>query len=241
MTSTVATVIEAAPAANLLVTHQHSQADRVDNRITSSGQIQHDGTDRSPVPETETQHDRLASGPSGTAIALIMIPLCLSVLLSSLDLTMVTPAIPSIAAEFQSSSGYIWVGGAFILGSTAVTPVWGSVADIWGRKPIMLIAQAFFFAGSLLCALAPNMDAFIAGRGIQGIGASGMGILVNVIVCDTFSMRDRGLYLAITSVMWAVGTAIGPVLGGVFTTRVHWRWCFWMNCKSCSLDASKFP
>lgn len=226
MASAVAMIIEAAPAASMLDTHRQSQIDRVVNNTNCSDQSQPDSAGNGPVTEAETQQDRLASG---TAIALIMVPLCLSVLLSSLDLTMVTPAIPSIAAEFQSSSGYIWVGGAFILGSTAVTPVWGSVADIWGRKPIMLIAQAFFFAGSLMCALAPNMDSFIAGRGIQGIGASGMGILVNVIVCDTFSMRDRGLYLAITSVMWAVGTAIGPILGGVFTTKAHWRWCFWMN------------
>lgn len=241
MASTVSTIIEAAPAVSMRVTHQNSQADHVVNRINNCGPSQHDSIDHSLVPETETEHDRLASAPSGTAVALIMVPLCLSVLLSSLDLTMVTPAIPSIAAEFQSSSGYIWVGGAFILGSTAVTPVWGSVADIWGRKSIMLIAQAFFFAGSLMCALAPNMDAFIAGRGIQGIGASGMGILVNVIICDTFSMRDRGLYLAITSVMWAVGTAIGPILGGVFTTKVHWRWCFWMNCEILSLIATMSP
>lgn len=232
MASTVATVIEAAPTASIVNTQQQSQMGRLTNSINSSSQSRQDGGNTGPVAGTETQQERLIVKPSGMSIALIMAPLCLSVLLSSLDLTMVTPAIPSIAAEFQSSSGYIWVGGAFILGSTAVTPVWGSVADIWGRKPIMLIAQAFFFAGSLLCALAPNMDAFIAGRGIQGIGASGMGILVNVIICDTFSMRDRGLYLAITSIMWAIGTAIGPVLGGVFTTRAHWRWCFWMNRES---------
>jgi len=168
-----------------------------------------------PEPPTTVQK------PSGTTIALIMTPLCLSVMLSALDLTIVTPAIPAIVGSFKSVTGYIWVGSAFILANTAITPIWGSVADIWGRKPIMLIAVAVFLAGSLLCALAPRMDALIVGRAVQGLGASGMGTMVNVIICDTFSLRDRGLYLAITSIVWAVGSGVGPVLGGVFTTRLE--------------------
>jgi MFS family permease len=157
---------------------------------------------------------------SGSAIALVMTPLCFSVFLSSLDLTIVTPAIPAIVSSFKSVTGYVWIGSAFILASTAITPVWGSVADIWGRKPIILIALALFLGGSLLCALAPQMDSLISGRAIQGLGSSGMGTMVNVIICDTFSLRDRGLYLAITSLVWAVGSAVGPVIGGSFTTRL---------------------
>lgn len=166
---------------------------------------------------------------SATAIALIMLPLCLSVFLSALDLTIVTPAIPTIVRDFHSTTGYVWIGTAFILSSTASTPIWGSVADIWGRKPILLIALTIFLGGSLLCALAPSMHSLIAGRAVQGLGASGMGILVNVIICDSFSLRERGMYLAITSVVWAIGSAIGPVIGGSFTTKVTWRWCFWIN------------
>jgi len=161
------------------------------------------------------------SRPSSRVIVLTMAPLCLSVLLSALDLTIITPAIPAIVATFNSTAGYVWIGSAFVLASTAITPVWGSVADIWGRKPIMLLSMAFFLAGSLLCALAPQMGALIAGRAVQGLGASGMGTMVNVIICDTFSPRDRGLYLAITSVVWAVGSAVGPVIGGSFTTRLE--------------------
>lgn len=161
-----------------------------------------------------------SQGLSLTTIALTIAPLCLSVLLSALDLTIVTPAIPAIVGSFQSSEGYIWVGSAFILAQTAITPVWGSVADIWGRKSIFLISLSLFLTGSLLCALAPAMDVLIAGRAIQGLGASGMGTMVNVIICDMFSLRDRGLYLAITSMVWAIGSAVGPVLGGVFTTRL---------------------
>jgi hypothetical protein len=162
-----------------------------------------------------------ATRPPAPTIALIMIPLCLSVLLSALDLTIVTLAIPTIVTSFQSTSGYVWIGGGFILASTAATPVWGSLADIWGRKPIILTALSLFLAGSLLCALAPHMDALVVGRVVQGLGASGMGTMVNVIICDTFSLRDRGLYLAVTSVVWAVGSAVGPVIGGTFTTRLE--------------------
>ncbi|KAL9105389.1 MAG: hypothetical protein Q9227_009427 [Pyrenula ochraceoflavens] len=169
------------------------------------------------TPEPETANHR----PPATTIILTMTPLCFSVLLSSLDLTIVTPAIPAIVSSFDSVSGYVWIGTAFILASTGITPVWGAVADIWGRRPIILIALTIFLGGSLLCALAPTMDALIAGRTVQGLGASGMGTMVNVIICDTFSLRDRGLYLAITSIVWAAGSAVGPIIGGLFTTKLR--------------------
>ncbi|KAH9897396.1 major facilitator superfamily domain-containing protein [Xylariomycetidae sp. FL2044] len=185
------------------------------------------------APETvgpsSAHHPGVAQNLSGTTVALTMVSLCLSVTLSALDLTIITPAVPAIVADLRSVSGYIWVGSAFILGFTAVTPLWGSVADLWGRKPVILSALALFLAGSLLCALAPHMDALIAGRAVQGLGASGMSVMVNTIICDMFSLRDRGLYLAVTSIVWAVASAVGPVIGGVFATRLGWRWCFWTN------------
>ncbi len=155
-----------------------------------------------------------------STVALTLMSLGLSNLLSALDLTIVTTALPSIVADFQSTAGYIWVGSAFILSYTAITPIWGSVADIWGRKPIILMAVALFLVGSLLCALAPNMDVMIAGRAVQGLGASGMSVLVNIIISDLFPLRDRGLYLAGLSIVWAVGSSVGPLLGGLLTTKL---------------------
>jgi MFS family permease len=199
------------------------------NPETSVSDVLPDSVPTTLPPTTTTDYESSAKKLSATAIALIMLPLCLSVFLSALDLTIITPTIPTIVRGFHSTTGYVWIGSAFILSSTASTPVWGSLADIWGRKPILLIALTIFLGGSLLCALAPSMHSLIAGRAVQGIGSSGMGTTVNIIICDTFSLRDRGLYLAITSVVWAIGSAIGPVIGGSFTTKVSWRWCFWIN------------
>ena len=195
---------------------EHSRAGNTGSAAASA----RSNRDDEPAPVASRENPDSPGKLSRTSVALIMMPLCLSVLLSSIDLTIVTPAIPAIVSSFQSTAGYVWIGSAFVLANTAVTPIWGSVADIWGRKPIMLIAVVIFLGGSLLCALAPQMNALIAGRVVQGLGASGMSTMVNVIICDTFSLRDRGLYLAITSIVWAVGSAIGPVLGGVFTTQV---------------------
>jgi MFS family permease len=97
----------------------------------------------------------------------------------------------------------------------------GNISGLFGAesRSIMLIAVAIFLVGSIVYAPAPKMNALIVGRAIQGLGGSGMGIMVNIIVSDMFSLRDRGLYLAITSLAWAVGSAIGPVLGGVFERK----------------------
>ncbi|RAH85996.1 MFS transporter [Aspergillus japonicus CBS 114.51] len=181
------------------------------------------------TPEISNRSPNDLTRPSKATVTWTMASLCLSVLLSALDLTIVTTAMPSIVGTFQAAAGYTWVGGAYTLANAAVTPVWGTVADIWGRKPVILMAIAVFLVGSLLCALAHTMNVLLVGRVIQGLGGSGIGIMVNIIISDLFSLRDRGLYLAITSLVWAVGSAIGPVLGGVFATKLSWRWCFWIN------------
>lgn len=141
---------------------------------------------------------------------LIMISLCLSVFLAALDVTIVTVAVPSISADFDSTAGYTWVGSAYLLANAAAAPSWGKISDIWGRKPVLLTAVGVFWIGSLLAGVSVNMGMLIVGRAVQGIGGGGILILVNICISDLFSMRKRGQFLGIVSLVWALAGGFGP-------------------------------
>lgn len=160
---------------------------------------------------------------------LIVLALCLALFLAALDMTIITTAIPTIASHFDSSVGYIWIGSAYLLGNATFVPAWGKISDIFGRKPVLIGAVAIFWIGSLLCAVSNSMGMLIAARAIQGVGGGGTIVLPNICVSDLFSMRKRGMYFGIFGGVWAIASAVGPVLGGVFTSQVSWRWCFYIN------------
>lgn len=181
--------------------------------------------EQTPAPQNLAPEE----GRTSLETTLVIAALASALFLGALDVTIVTVAIPTIAQEFGSTAGYTWIGSAYMLASAAGAPMWGKISDIWGRKPIMLIAVAVFWVGSLISALSRSMGMLIAARAIQGIGGGGIIILVNVCISDLFSMRKRGVYFGIMGMVWAAASAVGPVLGGVFTSKVSWRWCFYVN------------
>lgn len=166
-----------------------------------------------------------------------MFALGMAVFLAAMDISIITTALPTISAHFQSAAGYTWIGSGFNLAAAASTPIWGKLSDIFGRKPVLLVANIVFFIGSLVAALAISIGMLIAGRVVQGIGGGGLIILVNILISDLFSMRSRGQYFGIIGMVWALASALGPVIGGALTQKVSWRWCFYINLP---LDGAAF-
>ncbi|KAI9647983.1 hypothetical protein NHQ30_002606 [Ciborinia camelliae] len=181
-----------------------------------------------PAPPGPSPQDPEASRTKLETI-IIMISLCASVFLAALDISIITTALPTISEHFHSNSGYTWIGSSYLLANAASTPSWGKFSDIWGRKPILLIASGVFFIGSLLAATSVSIGMLIVARAVQGVGGGGLIILVNICISDLFSMRKRGAYFGLIGMTWAFASAIGPLLGGAFTEKVSWRWCFYIN------------
>ncbi|KAI1625273.1 major facilitator superfamily domain-containing protein [Exophiala viscosa] len=147
----------------------------------------------------------------------------------ALNTTIVATAIPTICSELHAASGYSWIGASYVIATTAVVSIWAKLSDIWGRKPLLLIAVALYFASSILCAVSTNMGMLIIGRTLQGVSGGGLGPLINIVISDFFSLRTRPLFLGLLHVTYAVAGGLGPVLGGALTEYVSWRWIFWIN------------
>ncbi|KAL6904564.1 major facilitator superfamily domain-containing protein [Trichoderma evansii] len=182
-----------------------------------------------PPAQQPPPADEPEAGRTNVETALIIFALCLALFLAALDISIITTAIPTISNHFDSSAGYIWIGSAYTLGNATFVPTWGKISDIFGRKPTLLAAISIFWIGSLVCAISNSMGMLIAGRAIQGVGGGGAIVLPNICVSDLFSMRKRGMYFGVFGMIWALASSIGPILGGVFTSKVSWRWCFYIN------------
>ncbi len=159
----------------------------------------------------------------------ILMSLMLTMFLAALDQTIVATALPTIGRQFQDVSNLSWVITAYLLASTAVAPVFGTLSDIYGRRAMIIAALSLFIAGSILCALAPNMPVLILARGLQGLGGGGIMPIVQTVISDVVTPRERGQYQAYFSGVWVAAGIGGPILGGVFAEHLHWSMIFWIN------------
>jgi EmrB/QacA subfamily drug resistance transporter len=159
----------------------------------------------------------------------ILLSLMLTMFLTALDQTIVATALPTIGRQFQDVTNLSWVITAYLLSSTAVAPVYGTLSDIYGRRAMIITSMTLFLVGSVLCAIAPNLLILILARALQGIGGGGILPLVQTVISDVVSPRERGQYQAYFSSVWVAAGIGGPVLGGLFAEHLHWSVIFWIN------------
>jgi EmrB/QacA subfamily drug resistance transporter len=155
--------------------------------------------------------------------------LLLALALASLDQNIVGIALPQIVSDLGGLSHLSWVVTAFLVTSTATTPLYGKLSDMYGRKPLFILAIAVFLIGSSLCGLSRSMLQLVVFRGIQGLGAGGLITLSQTTIADLVSPRERGRYQGLFGAVFAVSSVAGPLLGGFITNALSWRWIFYVN------------
>lgn len=160
---------------------------------------------------------------------LVMVAVMLAMLLAAIEATIVATAMPNIAGELGGFSYYGWVFSGYLLMQAVTTPIFGKLADIFGRRPVFVIGVGIFVLGSLCCALSPSMPYLIAFRFLQGLGAGAVVPIGVTLAGDLYTMAERPRIQAWMSSVWGVSSILGPLAGGLIVEHIGWPWIFWLN------------
>src|SRR5215217_1037746 len=168
----------------------------------------------------------------------VLIGIMLSTALVAIDATVIATAVPSVVDELGGFAEFPWLFSIYLLAQAVTVPVYGKLADVFGRKPVMLVGIGLFLIGSILCGLAWSMGALIAFRAVQGLGAGAVQPMSMTIVGDLYSLEERAKVQAYIASVWAVSSVAGPTLGGVLSEYASWRWIFFVNIPLCLIAAA---
>ncbi|KAH7322930.1 major facilitator superfamily domain-containing protein [Stachybotrys elegans] len=159
----------------------------------------------------------------------IFLALAITSLLASVESTVVSTALPHISGALDAGENYVWFVNAYFLTGTACLPLFGQMADIFGRRWLTISIVAIFALGSGICGGATSTAMLIGGRAVQGIGGGGINLMIEMIVCDLVPLRDRGRFMGVIFAIFAIGTSLGPFIGGAIVENTSWKWVFYIN------------